>query len=70
SGLDEACKVLSNVEGISFCNLTSKDVVRHPLVMKIVQEYEKYEKACAKRNSNKRENSGKRSTQKEYRNHQ
>lgn len=45
SGLDEACKILSKVEGISFCTLTSKDVVRHPLVMKIVQEYEKYEQS-------------------------
>lgn len=43
SGLDEACKVLAKVEGIAFCSLTSRDVVRHPLVMKIVQEYEKYE---------------------------
>lgn len=69
SGLDEACKVLSNVEGIAFCNLTSKDVVRHPLVMKIVQEYEKYEKTCAQRNSNKRENSSKHSMKKEHRNY-
>ncbi len=44
SGLEEAVKVLSKVEGISFVTLTSKDVVRHPLVMKIVEEYERYEK--------------------------
>lgn len=44
SGLDEALKVLKGVEGIAFCTLDSKDVVRHPLVMKIVQAYEKYEK--------------------------
>ncbi len=44
SGLDEALHVLKNIEGISICNLTSKDVVRHPLVMRIVEEYEKYEK--------------------------
>lgn len=43
SGLDIALKVLKNVEGIGFCELTSKDVVRHPLVQKIVQAYEKYE---------------------------
>lgn len=49
SGLDEACRVLAKVEGISFCTLTSKDVVRHPLVMKIVQEYEKYEQAKKRR---------------------
>ena len=43
SGLDSAIKVLKNVEGISFVRLTSKDVVRHPLVQKIVVAYEKYE---------------------------
>lgn len=43
SGLDIAIKVLKNVEGIAFINLTSKDVVRHPLVQKIVTAYEKYE---------------------------
>ncbi len=43
SGLDVALKVLKNVEGIGFSTLTSKDVVRHPLVQKIVQAYEKYE---------------------------
>ena len=32
SGLEIAMKVLKNVEDISFCHLTSKDVVRHPLV--------------------------------------
>lgn len=44
SGLDIAYKVLSKVEDIAFCRLTSKDVVRHPLVQKIVQAYEEYEK--------------------------
>ncbi len=43
SGLDVAGKVLSNIEGIAFCKLTSKDVVRHPLVQKIVKAYESYE---------------------------
>ena len=43
SGLDVAVKVLSHVDGIAFCNLTSKDVVRHPLVQKIVKAYEDYE---------------------------
>lgn len=43
SGLDVAMKVLSKIDGISFCRLTSKDVVRHPLVQKIVQAYEAYE---------------------------
>ena len=43
SGLDSALKVLKNIEGISFVRLTSKDVVRHPLVQKIVVAYEKFE---------------------------
>ncbi|MBR5422340.1 MAG: PhoH family protein [Lachnospiraceae bacterium] len=43
SGLEEALRVLRKVEGISFCSLSSKDVVRHPLVMRIVQAYENYE---------------------------
>ena len=43
SGLDIAQRVLSKVEGISFCELTSRDVVRHPLVQKIVKAYDDYE---------------------------
>ena len=41
SGLVHATKVLDNVEGISVCKLTAKDVVRHPLVMRIIRAYEK-----------------------------
>lgn len=44
SGLDVATKVVRNLEEISICNLTSKDVVRHPLVQQIVKAYEDYEK--------------------------
>ena len=47
SGLDVAYRVLSEVEEIAFCELTSADVVRHPLVQKIVQAYESYEKKRA-----------------------
>lgn len=43
SGLDVAIKVLKKVEDIGFCYLTSSDVVRHPLVQKIVQAYDEYE---------------------------
>ncbi|MCH5250141.1 MAG: PhoH family protein [Lachnospiraceae bacterium] len=43
SGLDVAMKVLSKIDDIAFCSLTSKDVVRHPLVQKIVKAYETYE---------------------------
>ena len=44
SGLDVAVRILKRVEGIAFCELTSRDVVRHPLVQKIVEAYEGYEK--------------------------
>ncbi len=45
SGLDVARKVLSSkVKEIAFIDLTGKDVVRHPLVQKIVNAYEEYEK--------------------------
>ena len=43
SGLDVALRVLANIDEIAVCNLTSKDVVRHPLVQKIVQAYDNYE---------------------------
>ncbi len=43
SGLDVALKVLRNIEDIGFSRLTAKDVVRHPLVQKIVKAYEEYE---------------------------
>ena len=44
SGLDVAFDVLKKVDDIAFCKLTSVDVVRHPLVQKIVEAYERYEK--------------------------
>ena len=53
SGLDVAVKVLSHVDGIAFCNLTSKDVVRHPLVQKIVKAYEEYENKQSRNAQNK-----------------
>ena len=43
SGLDVATRVLSKIDDIAFCNLTSKDVVRHPLVQKIVKAYDDFE---------------------------
>lgn len=44
SGLAMAQKILHNVEGIAFCPLTKADVVRHPLVQRIVAAYEEHEK--------------------------
>lgn len=43
SGLVEATKILHAVEGIGIINLTNKDVVRHPLVQRIILAYEKFE---------------------------
>ena len=43
SGLDIAVRVLKGIDDIAFCNMTSKDVIRHPLVQKIVKAYEVYE---------------------------
>jgi phosphate starvation-inducible protein PhoH and related proteins len=45
SGLRHAIEVLRGVEGISFTFFTSRDVVRHPLVAKIVRAYEAFEHA-------------------------
>ena len=43
SGLSMAIKVLKGVDGIAFSELTKADVVRHPLVQRIVAAYERYE---------------------------
>lgn len=43
SGLDVAIKVLRGIEGIELCKMSSRDVVRHPLVQQIVKAYETYE---------------------------
>lgn len=57
SGLDVATRVLAKVEDIAFCKLTNKDVVRHPLVQKIVKAYDDYE---AKEKNRGRERNGRR----------
>ena len=56
SGLDVAAKVLSKIDDIAFCQLTNKDVVRHPLVQKIVKAYDDYE---AREKNRSREKYGK-----------
>lgn len=48
SGMIDAIEVLDGVEGIDIVKLTSKDVVRHELVTRIIQAYEKAESARAK----------------------
>ena len=60
SGLVHATKVLDDVEGIAVCRLTAKDVVRHPLVMRIIRAYEKdAEKTEKKADSDKQAPSSK-----------
>lgn len=44
SGLSVALHILKNVQGISFCEFSQKDVVRHALVQRIVAAYEQHEK--------------------------
>ncbi len=58
SGLDVAVNVIKNIDDITVCKLTNKDVVRHPLVQKIVKAYEDYEnKKNAPRKREKRKKS-------------
>ena len=45
SGLVEARKILQGIKGISFCSFARSDVVRHPLVQKIIQAYEQKTRA-------------------------
>jgi len=42
SGLVDAIRILEGVTGIAFCKLTDSDVVRHPLVRRIVNAYDRY----------------------------
>lgn len=49
SGLIEAQRILSDVEGLAFVMLSEKDVVRHELVQRIIRAYERYEKAHGSR---------------------
>ncbi|EKD38789.1 MAG: hypothetical protein ACD_75C00607G0001 [uncultured bacterium] len=41
SGLLQAGKILGNIDGIKFCTFSKEDVVRHPLVQKIIDAYER-----------------------------
>ncbi|MBQ6907340.1 MAG: PhoH family protein [Clostridia bacterium] len=59
SGLKIAQKVLSGIEGIEFSILTEKDVVRHPLVQKIIKAYEKFDNEQEKKRKNVRNHAGK-----------
>lgn len=56
SGLIESTKILQGIDDIGICTLTNKDVVRHPLVQKIINAYEKYEQKNKDNNSQKKDN--------------
>ena len=58
SGLMEATKILSGIEGIGMITLTNKDVVRHPLVQKIILAYEKAEKKDTREKGKRGERDG------------
>lgn len=53
SGLEVALKVLEKIDDIGFCELTDLDVVRHPLVQKIVRAYDRYEATLSERKHRK-----------------
>ncbi|MBR6897808.1 MAG: PhoH family protein [Lachnospiraceae bacterium] len=48
SGLDNALSILKDIEGIGIVKLTNLDVVRHPLVQRIVEAYEKHDNKVAR----------------------
>jgi len=54
SGLIHARTVMDGVDGISFISFTEKDVVRHPLVQKIVSAYDRFERAADEKDSTRR----------------
>lgn len=48
SGLIEVQRILRGVEGIAFCSLGEADVVRHPLVQRIIKAYEAHDEGAGK----------------------
>ena len=56
SGLKEVEKILKDIDDISFCYLSDKDVVRHQLVQKIIKAYDKFEQRKLLRQNEKRGN--------------
>ncbi len=55
SGLDETVKILKDIPEIGFNKFSTRDVVRHPLVQRIVKAYEDYERRAAKRDEKREE---------------
>ena len=58
SGLVQAMKILKGVKGISFIELNKKDIVRHKLVTRIVEAYEKFEEKAKLDKEEKRKAAG------------
>lgn len=58
SGLAEARRLLSHIDGIAFCEFTDVDVVRHPLVQKIVVAYERRDQIRQQRWEERKANEG------------
>jgi len=54
SGLTHVIEVLKDVKGIGFTHFRSKDVVRHPLVQRIVEAYDRFDDAQEQRKANER----------------
>lgn len=59
SGLVQAMRILKGVKGISFVELNKKDIVRHKLVTRVVEAYEKFDEKVKKEISEKKDNSKK-----------
>lgn len=55
SGLVTVLKILKNVRGVGIANLGRNDIVRHPLVQRIIQAYERYEEAEKKKKQEQKE---------------
>ena len=56
SGLSDATNLLAGTEGIAFCTFTDVDVVRHPLVARIVRAYEARDNALTRGRAMREEN--------------
>jgi phosphate starvation-inducible PhoH-like protein len=54
SGLHEAAEVLEGVEGVAICRLNAADVVRHPLVQRLVTAYAERDQRAVARSDRKR----------------
>jgi phosphate starvation-inducible PhoH-like protein len=57
SGLIDAVRILQGVDGIEICRLSHRDVVRHVMVQRIIQAYEKHAEKADKPSARKRSKS-------------